>query len=444
MIVPPLSNPRRKAVSALGVVPLAFSCAAYPERTAEAMHAFQGGHFERAIERFADEEVVGEAFLSGAEAGMVALVKGDWEQALEHLHRAADAAEEIEERALVGPEALAEGLSSWALNDTTQAYQGEGFERVYVHCALGLTYLALGKLEDAYVEARRSNRLLETEEKLYEKTYRAGGWGHLLSAVAYELLGEYDQAYVDYVRMEEKGVGTELAGPELVRLSTWLGRSDDRVRWEERYASVAAPPRDFANVVVLAGIGLGPFKTGGTIPVPTHSGIVSVSAATYRSRPQPVSGLRIVEDGGGPPVTTVLVERVSEVAEENLQDRLAWQVAKSVARGFLKRELTQKLEKEWGDGGRVVGDIFSFVSERPDLRAWLTLPDSWQAARLFVPAGVHRFTLEAIGGETVELGSFELEAGETMFVFARTVETRLFAHPIGGLRSIETAAGTGE
>src|SRR5262249_43320598 len=144
------------------------------------------GHFEKAS---ADYSGVSSAFLAGAEAGTVDLTAGDWDGALVHFGKAADAVHDIEGRALAGPERLGEGLASWALNDTALAYQGEGFERVYVHCGLALAYLAKGKLDDVYVEARLSNQLLESEEKLYNTKYEAGGWGHLISAVTYELIG---------------------------------------------------------------------------------------------------------------------------------------------------------------------------------------------------------------------------------------------------------------
>jgi hypothetical protein len=420
----------RRALRAAALLALVAACRSYPERAAAALEAFESGAFERSRELFADEDL-GSPFLCGAEAGTAALAGGDWQRALEHFEHATAATQEIEDRALVGAEALGEALSSWAINDTLRAYDGEGFERVYVHCGLALAYLALGKVEDVYVEARRSNQLLETEEELYEKSYRAGGFAHLLSALAYELLGELEDAYIDYQRMEEKDVGTAFAWPELVRLAARLGRSEDRARLEEEHGLAAPPPDGFANVVVLAGIGLGPFKRGGQIPIPTPDGLITVSAAAFQARPQLVSGLRLTDEGGASR-DTVLIESVADVARENLQDRLVWQVGKSIARGVLKRELTQKLQKEWGVGGRVVGDVFSIVTEVPDLRAWLTLPDSWHAARLFVPPGEHRFRLEAIGGEAEDLGAHELAPGETMFVFVRTLGTRLHVHVIGG------------
>jgi len=103
-------------------------------------------------------------------------------------------------------------------------------------------------------------------------------------------------------------------------------------------------------------------------------------------------------------------------------------------RTFLKRGLTRKLQKEHAWLGRIAGDVFTFLSEHADLRSWQTLPDTWQAARLFVEPGRHEIALDAIGGENLVLGTFELEPGETLVVLARTLGSRLYAYPIGGLR----------
>jgi hypothetical protein len=417
--------------AALGLA-LGNACASYPERTADALHDFQSGHFDAALATYADAEEVGSDFLSGAEAGTVALTAGRWEDALRHFHRAVDAARDVEGRALVGAQALGDTLASWALNDTARAYQGEGFERVYLHCGLALAYLALGKVDDVYVEARLANRLLETEEELYETKYEAGGFGHLVSAVTYELIGEPDQAFIDYRRMEEKGVGTALAGRALVRLARQLGRGDESERLEALYGPDLERPLDAAHVVVLAGVGLGPYKVESGLSLPTPDGLIQMAVPGYVERPQPVSGLRLVETESGATVLTDVVERVSRIAKENLEDRLLWIGAKSVARGLLKRELTKRLEEEYDFAGRLAGDLFLLFSERADLRAWLTLPDSYQACRMFVPPGVRRLRLEALGGEARDLGAFELEPGETILIYARTLGTRLHATVIGG------------
>ncbi|MEM7305711.1 MAG: hypothetical protein AAF682_03520 [Planctomycetota bacterium] len=426
-----LASPARVAAAVL--VPLvAAGCASYPERTRDAFHAFQGGHFDSAASAYADPDTTGSDFLSGAEAGTAALCDGDWDGALEHFHRASRSVEDLEGRALVSASSLAETIGSWALNDTALPYRGEGFERVYVHCALAMAYLARGLFDDVWVEVQLANKLLESEEELYETEYRAGGLGHFLSALAYEMSGRLDDAYIDYRRMVDKGVGTELAGRALVRISEDLGWSEDLERWEADYGPPTPRPLGAASIVVLGGVGTGPFKVEASFPVPTPDGVIPFSAAGYERRGQPVSGLRL-RLGADTTVRTDVLEHVSDIAEENLEDRVLWMAAKSVARGVVKRELTKSLQNEFDLAGRIAGDLFAVMTERADLRAWQTLPDSWQAARMFVAPGVHDLRLEAIGGDEVHLGAFQLEEGETMILLARTVETRLYAHAIGGL-----------
>ena len=405
------------------------ACASYNERTESALRAFEGGRFEEATVAYA-EDSSGAGFLPAAEAGMAALTAGDWPRALELFTAAAAELEEVERKALVSPESAGELLLSWTLSETLSEYVGEGYERVMLHACLGLAYLTQGKVEDVHVEVRLANRLLENEEALYETEYAAGGLGHFLSALTYELSGDLDDAYIDYKRMEAKGVGGALTGRALVRLADWLGRDDDLPRWTERYGPPSSYPEGAASVVVLAGVGLGPFKEENRLEIPADDGLIAWSVPSFHRRPQPVSHLVLSAPSGK--VRTEVVEDVGRVARRNLQDRLAWLAAKSAVRAYLKYELTESLADEHGDAGLVLGVLFTALTERADLRAWRTLPDTWQGARLFLEPGAHELTLAASGGEQVSLGAFELEPGETMFILARTLGGRVYPHPIGG------------
>ena len=429
----PHSAARPRAWVGLALAPaLAASCATYNERTNHALRAFERGRFEEALVAYGEDGVTGSAFLGGAEAGTVALVAGRWGAALEHLGRAAQAVRKVEERALVSPESAGETVLSWALNDTLTEYRGEGYERVMLHACLGLAYLAVGGVEDALVEARLANALLETEEELYGSRYGAGGLAHFLSAVGYELVGDLDDAYIDYKRMETKGIGGVLVGRSLVRLATALGRADELGAWESRWGPDLPRPEQAARLIVVAGVGLGPYKEEGKLTVPTGDGLLSWAVPAFRRRPQPVPHVVLELPTLDTRVQTVVVEDVGRVAKENLDDRLAWLAAKSTVRTFLKRELAQELEAEHGAAGFLLGNLFTVLSERADLRTWTTLPDTWQAARLFVEPGFHELALSAPGCGRIELGSYGLEPGETMFVLARTLGQTLHAYPIGG------------
>ena len=406
----------------------------YNQRTAAAFAAFQNGNLQESEAAFADPKTTGSELLGPLEAGMVALAAGQWDAARGHFDKAALVVRELEDRALISATDVAENLASLAINESVQAYQGEGYERVMIHVSLALTYLAQGRLEDVWVEAKRSNQLLESEETLYEKQYQAGGMGHFVSAVAYELFGEPGDAYIDYKRMDEKGVGTELAGRALVRLAKQLGRDDELPVWIERYGPDIERPEGAASVILLAGVGVGPFKEETTIPLPLPGGVVQWSVPHLVRRPQPVTGLTLIHKESGTRVASSLLEDVGQVAQQNLDDRIGWLATKSAVRAGLKYAATDYLSDEHGAVGWIVGSLFTMATEHADLRSWITLPDSWHGARLFVAPGVHDLALEANGGETIDLGRYELEAGETMVVIARTVEHRLYAYPIGGKR----------
>ena len=152
---------------------------------------------------------------------------------------------------------------------------------------------------------------------------------------------------------------------------------------------------------------------------------------SYVRRPQPIAALKLLEVRSGTRVESCLVEDLAAVAQENLDDRIGWLAAKSAVRAFLKRELTQHLAQNDNELGWLIGTLFTVATEQADLRAWQTLPNTWQAAHVFVEPGIHELDLSA-GAANAKLGSYELQAGETLFVFARTLADGLHAYVIGG------------
>jgi hypothetical protein len=406
-------------------------CRGYPARTEAAFGDFRRGQFDVALKEYSDPDTTGAPFLQWSETGMVALAAGDWKRATECLGKAAKVVEETERKALISPEAAGETLLTWTINETLAAYEGEGYERVLLHASLAFAYLAQGLLDDARVELRQADALLRCEEQLYSKDYKAGGLEHYLSAVAYELAGKPDEAYIDYKRLEATGVGSELFAPALARLAQELDNGDDLELWEKRYGVKPQVQTGKASVVVIAGVGLGPYKQANTLTIPTGTGLLQWSVPSYDTRPQPLPNVTLQVDAGTGAVESVVIEDVSRVSKENLDDRLAWLAAKSTVRAFLKRELSRELQKDHGALGAIAGAIFTIATEQADLRAWQTLPNTWQAARVFLQPGMHELSLSA-GPACAKLGTYELQAGETLFVFARTLDERLHAYAIGG------------
>ncbi len=408
------------------------SCRTYTEKTHVAMNHFQRGQFDVAERLFSDKSVTGSTFLSGVEAGMVALTAGDHQAAIDHFAKAASISKELEDKGLLDPSSLAQSLTSLAVSETFTDYQGEGFERVMLHACMGLAYLAQGKVDDWMVEVRLANDLLILEETLYETEYAAGGLGHFLSALGYELRGELDEAYIDLQVLYDKGLGQELVGPSLVRLSKQLYREDDHARFVAEFGEVEEVPRDAAKIVLLAGVGMGPSKVETRLDVPTSNGVFSWAVPSFTSTASYVDRLEVRANDLF--ASSVVIENVAQVAEKNLSDRMAYLSVRSAVRGVLKQKLARELRKEHGEGAYVVAQLFAMATERADLRSWLTLPNTWQAARLYPRPGEVRLEIHASGGESHFLGNYDMDPGETIYLLVRTIGPRVFTQVLGGRR----------
>ncbi|MBL4770883.1 MAG: hypothetical protein JKY61_07025 [Planctomycetes bacterium] len=164
--------------------------------------------------------------------------------------------------------------------------------------------------------------------------------------------------------------------------------------------------------------------------VPTSDGIFSWAVPTFSQ--QDAYGTHLELSTSDLAASSVIVEDVTAVAKKNLDDRITMLSVKSAVRGALKLKLTHELEKKHGSVGFLAGQLFSMATERADLRSWLTLPATWQAARLYPQPGITTIRLRAIGGESIELGTFDMAPGETIFVLARSLGPRLYAHVLGG------------
>ncbi len=165
--------------------------------------------------------------------------------------------------------------------------------------------------------------------------------------------------------------------------------------------------------------------------------VFSVALPKFVPQPSKVSYTEIVLIGGGTTETarTILMEDVTEIARQDLKDRLVWESARAVARAALKfafakaaeRGVTQATENE--DLGRLVGFITKLagsVTEQADTRSWRTLPDEIQLARVRVPPGIYELHVRHVGrnGRVLDektLPSVEILAGKLKILSHRTV-----------------------
>ncbi len=397
------------------------------------MQVFEQARFADAAVQFEKAAARESDFLAGAEAGLCWLAAGEWELAEQSLERAVGSIRSIEERGAIGVGAGADLAAGLLVNDAARTYLGEGFERLTVHNALALAYLARGDLQGLRVETKRSELVLDSEEDLYESDYAAGGLAHFLSATSYLLEEDLDDALIDFRRMVDRGAGLELAGPEALRIAQALGRQDLVRDLKTRFEPTPVPDHpEPAWVVLIAGVGYAPTKYETRLDWPTSAGVVSFAAPQYTPRYD--TGERIEVIAGSYGVQSAIVEDLDLVARENLKDRLGAVALRSAARNAGRLALRKTFEDDDQHAAAALVDLWSIFAERADLRSIWTLPANWQALRMAVPPGIHDIELRSTQGASGSLGRYELLPGETLFILARTIGPSIHAHPVGGLR----------
>jgi hypothetical protein len=118
---------------------------------------------------------------------------------------------------------------------------------------------------------------------------------------------------------------------------------------------------------------------------------------------------------------------MNALARANLEDHAARDLVRAAARTLVKAgvaQLGEELAENASDDSRVgdvVGLILSIagaVTDRADLRAWLTMPAQIHMARLRVPPGTWPLTV-TVNGVSTSHAPVEVPEGEMVFVFVR-------------------------
>ena len=238
------------------------------------------------------------------EMGRVAQLEGDYEISRQAFTTAIEATREQDEKAVISASGAAAQGAAVLVNDKAIPYRAPDYERTLMHHYQMLNYLGLQDLNGAGVEVRaptkhrrmlRSARAKSSARILpAECAGERGRQGrrarpHLipvyagldemagsvkysflnaatlfLSGVVWEMLGEQNDAYIDYKKAIEIYPDNVYLQRAVIRLSRRLGMREDAADFSRRFpgaAAVAAPPQGMARLVVMFEQGLAPQKS---------------------------------------------------------------------------------------------------------------------------------------------------------------------------------------
>ena len=346
--------------------------------------------------------------------GMMLHAAGKWKESLATLHQADELSQKLDFTSVT------EEAGVLLTNEGTRTYRGEDFEKLMISMLLALNYSALGQTEDALVEVRRINERITKMVVEEKKPYEQLAITRYLGAVLWESQNELDSAAIDYLEAAKtmKGALGSLA-PEFLRILKKTARDDAYRDYKKKFPDVRddALSKDAAQVVVVIEAGRAPKKEStqkefaGGVGAPT---LIAIPFYPPRLRALPNAKVSV----GSESVTAAVVTSMDEVAQTHLNDRVGKLVAKQIASLAIKGALAAGVGAATNNKalGMLAFGLLA-MTQQADTRSWLTLPAEFQVARLRVPPGATKVSVDYGGRVTTH--PVDVKPGRIALVLVR-------------------------
>ncbi len=346
-------------------------------------------------------------------------------------------------------------------NPSVKPYELEYYEAVMIHFYQALNYIKLGETEDAIVECKRMNLVLENLSDAFRKhdgkRYSRDAFGHLVMGILYEMAGNNNNAFIayrnsleiyadDYTKLFSCEV-PDLLKRGIIRTAYRTGFAGEGRRYEKQFGmTYEGNDANKGRLVVFLLDGMSPIKTQSTvdflkgngsgfvnfsnsqtgITIPLYWGdcsesdknslrsisYVRLAIPQYESRGSQCCGrLKI----NGAQYSPELVEDVDKVARQSLKDRLWKELGKAILRAATKEALHQVVAKRNDYAGLFLA-VSNAVTEKADTRSWMSLPSCVRLTDVELDAGSYELDYTSCVSESATI---QIEAGKTSFVVFR-------------------------
>ena len=419
--------------------------------------------------------------LFAMEMGRTAQLEGDAAASRKAYEQAIAATREQDEQAVLAAKGAAAQAGAVLVNDKAIPYRAPSYERTLVHHYQALNYLASNDLVGAGVEVRRANREQGAAQMRHQKEIEKAksknqnelgtastnaapeeaardpqlasvyaGLDQLagevkfsfqnaatfyVSAVIWEMLGERNDAYIDYKKALEIYPDNPHLQRDVVRLGKRLGMREDVADYALRFPQAADTPMDGdgalqgqARLVVVYEEGLVPKKTEQSIPypLPGSDSIGVIALPSYVDAPPPAVPVTVTASGKSVGRTAPICN-VAALAARALGEQMPGILTRQVARAVAKGTAAYAADNSGSDLAVIAVLMYNIFSEQADLRSWLTLPAHIQVLSAWVEPGRRTVGLASPGGGAFWSQEVTLEAGKTTFVHVSRIDLAVFS-----------------
>ena len=439
----------------------------YPSQLAEIKSNVENGDFPNALKTLDKKRNSKDKTLYMLERGRISQLQGDEDVSLSDFELAINSEVIADEKARISASGtVASGLALFS-NDNAIGYQASSYERVMMHHYQAINYLKKKDVEGAGVEVRRaaleqrdamerhSKAIAQAEKEArtnnynpaensaqinqrFAAMYTAAGdvknsfqnaYTFYVSGLIYELLGEPNDAYIDYKKALEIYPGNTVVQQDLLRLSRNLGFNEDYDIFSKKFnhQGEKAKPGE-GELVILYEDGYVPVKEEIGIPIGARRTIHTVSFPIYRDLSRQTGRLSLSNELGVIGYTSMICD-FRALAVKDLQEKLPGIVIRQVLRLIAKEGMRKTADNNLGAAGSIAAIIFNVVSERADRRSWLTLPRNAQILRVRLPAGVQELNLSSSNGERDTI-SVNIREDKMSILHVVGTRNQLFVHSL--------------
>lgn len=413
--------------------------------------------YEGALARLEDRDNQTDKLLYRLEKGLILHYNGQYEES----NRLFEKAERLIDKRYA--RSVSREIAALLTNDAVRAYSGEEFERVIIHYYRAMNYQYLGLPQEALVECRKANLMLEDYAAAaeYELSYKNDAFLQYMSGLFFEAEGEWNDAYISYKDAEkgylayEEALGLEtpaMLGKDLARMAHRLDYAEDVAAYMERYA---LHPEDLhqpvgGEVIVFIESGFIARKHQREISLPIleeddrtevwalsdelvyryHNPYrryevdyyLKVALPEYRANSTRIRGARL--RGGDQSADAEVAQDLDAIAFKSIDEKMDTVLLRTAARALAKYLATELVEEKSEFWGTLV-NLFGVATEAADTRGWVSLPARIDIARFSLPPGTVDLVVEFLNdsGVVVETHPFpavEVESGKPVILSCRS------------------------
>jgi len=437
----------------LAVMALLSGCAtnsifsSYPSQVENIKLQVSVGDFSGAQAALAKKSMGADKMLYLMERGRISQMAGDTETSIRDFQVVLEEFEAKEEAAKITASGVASGASAVMLNENAIPYEGDVYERVFVHSFQALNFLGEQNIEAAAIEVRRANleqklALLDNEDEVIEAeeddearilngnkgyeskfsslTTMAGtvknsfqnAYSFYISGLIYEINGDANDAYIDYKKALEIYPNNSYLRGDVARLAKRLSMNED---FEQIKDSVTAERMAFPGVgegklVVLYEQGYVPERQEVNVLIDLMGVPNNMVFPTYHDHALLSRPLNILLAGEHLGETETVVQP-SAMAAKALSERIPAMIVRQGLRIIAREKL--KDNQVGGTFGALAG-LGQLLLNRADLRSWLTLPAEVQI--MHAPANHGEQTLTLNNGNMSSDVTINVQSGRTTVI----------------------------